>query len=154
MLEKILTRQRFPIWAEEYARSVTLAYNPDCIILFGSTARNEHTPDSDIDVLIIGGRLPDTYRERFRLLMHLRPPFAPLQVQAFSRPEWERMMVEKHVTVLEALQDGVPLHGQDLFARWRQTFETWLARGLRRTRCTWVIPPTLQQAATSQTAAS
>lgn len=153
MLDQIVTTQRFPIWAREYARSVALAYDPDCIILFGSTARDQHTPDSDIDILVIGGRLPDAHRERFRQLIRLRPRFAPLQVQTFTRPEWEHMLAEKHVTVLEALRDGIPLHGEALFARWRQAFETWLSLGLRRTRCTWVIPPALRTATPQMPAA-
>jgi predicted nucleotidyltransferase len=144
MLEMILSTERFSVWAREYARSVARAYDPDCIILFGSTVRNQQTRNSDIDILIIGGNLPDTYRTRFRLLMRLRPAFAPLQVQTFTRQEWERMMDEKHVTVLEALQEGVALHGQALFARWRQTFQDWRQLGLRRTACTWVIPPALR----------
>ena len=53
-------------------------------------------------------------------------------------------MIEKPVTVLEALNDGIPLHGQELFAEWRREFERWLALGLRRTDCTWSLPPALR----------
>ena len=144
MLEEVLSTQRFLAWAVEYARSVALAYDPDCIILFGSTARNQQTPNSDIDLLVIGGKLPADHRLRFRQLMRLRPRFAPLQVQTFTRAEWDRMMAEKHVTVLEALKDGISLHGQELFARWRGMFEDWLRLGLRRTDCSWVVPSELQ----------
>ena len=144
MLEKILTTRQLPIWAEEYARSVALVYNPDCIILFGSVARNAQKQDSDIDVLVIGGDLPTNHRERFRLLMHLRPQLAPIQVQTFARADWERMMADKHVTVLEALRDGKALHGPALFAQWRHQFQHWQDLGLRRTDCTWVIPPALR----------
>ena len=73
MLEKILTTRHLPIWAEEYAQSVAAAYNPDCIILFGSVARGAQKQDSDIDILVVGGDLPASHRERFRLLMRLRP---------------------------------------------------------------------------------
>jgi hypothetical protein len=144
MLETILSPARFPIWASEYARSVAQAYDPDCIILFGSVARGKHTRESDIDILVIGGELPDAHRQRFRQLMRLRPRFAPLQVQSFTRGEWDEMLAEKHVTALDALQDGIPLHGEELFARWRRTFERWQALGLRRTDCAWIIPPALR----------
>lgn len=141
MLEKTLTTAQLPIWAEEYAHSVASVYHPDCIILFGSVARNIQKQDSDIDVLVIGGDLPINYRERFRLLMRLRPQLAPVQVQTFTRAEWEMMMADKHVTVLEALRDGKALHGQRLFTQWRQQFRHWQDLGLRRTNCSWVIPP-------------
>jgi len=146
MLEELLSTQRFVAWAAEYARSVALAYDPDCIILFGSTARNQQTSDSDIDVLVIGGNLPADHRLRFRQLMRLRPRFAPLQVQTFTRAEWDCMITEKHVTVLEALKDGIPLHGEELFARWRAMFEDWLSLGLHRTKSSWVLPATLLDA--------
>ncbi|RIK35208.1 MAG: hypothetical protein DCC55_31025 [Chloroflexi bacterium] len=141
MLEQILTTDQLPVWAEEYACSVATAYQPDCIILFGSVARNAQQKGSDIDILVIGGDLPADPRERFRLLMRLRPLLAPIQVQSFTRAEWERMMARKHLTVLEALSDGRPLHGRPLFARWRRQFQHWREQGLRRTGCSWVVPP-------------
>ena len=144
MLEKLLTPQMLPIWAEGYALSVAVAYDPDCIILFGSVARNAQKQDSDIDILVIGGALPANYRERFRLLMRMRPHLAPIQIQTYTRAEWEKMMADKHVTVLEALRDGKALHGQELFVQWRQQFQRWQDLGLRRTDCTWVIPPVLR----------
>ena len=151
MLETLLTPQQLPVWAEEYAQSVASIYDPDCIILFGSVARGAQKQDSDIDILIIGGDLPDNPRERFRLLMRLRPRLAPIQVQTFALSEWERMMADKHVTVLEALRDGKPLHGQEAFAQWRWQFQHWLDLGLRRTDCTWVIPPALRGEPARQT---
>ena len=75
--------------------------------------------------------------------MRLRPLLAPIQVQSFTRVEWEQMMATKHVTALEALRDGKALHGQRLFARRRWQFRRWEGLGLRRTECSWVIPPAL-----------
>ncbi len=76
--------------------------------------------------------------------MRLRSLLAPIQVQAFTHAEWERMMARKHLTVLEALSDGKPLHGGPLFARWRRQFQRWQEQGLRRTECSWVAPPALR----------
>ncbi|MCB0073455.1 MAG: nucleotidyltransferase domain-containing protein [Caldilineaceae bacterium] len=139
MLEKILTTEQLPIWADQYANTVANAYAPDCIVLFGSVARNEHKVDSDIDILVIGGDLPDDATLRFRELMRLRPALAPIQVHAYSRDEWEAMMMQKHLIVLEALNDGKVLHGERLFAQWRQRFREWKEEGLRRTDCSWIV---------------
>jgi predicted nucleotidyltransferase len=143
MLETILTTHQLPIWAEEFSRSVVAAYRPDCVILFGSVAQGAQTQDSDIDILVIGGDLPADHRARFRLLMRLRPLLAPIQVHSFTRGEWDQMMATKRVTALEALRDGRALHGQRLFARWRRQFRRWEGLGLRRTECSWVVPPAL-----------
>jgi|GEM_PF-754094 len=149
MHQPILHAEHHRSWAEEYAASLVSAYAPDCIILFGSVARQEQAPDSDIDILVIGGNLPENQRQRFRLLMRLRPRFAPIQVQSFSRAEWERMVTVRHVTILEALNDGVALYGQRLFGRWRRQFERWQQLGLRRERCAWILPSDLKMAARS-----
>ena len=54
------------------------------------------------------------------------------------------MLADKHVTVLKALRDGKALYGERLFARWHRHFRRWQAQGLRRTACSWVIPPALR----------
>jgi predicted nucleotidyltransferase len=145
MLEELLSTSRFRTWAEEYAQRVVLAYQPACIILFGSVARNQHTTNSDIDILVIGGDLPQNQQERFRKLIRLRPVLAPLQVQTFTCAEWEAMLSEKHVTTLEALQDGIPLYGKTLFAGWRRQFRSWLKMGMRRVEGAWIISPVQRQ---------
>ena len=145
MLEQILTPNQLPIWADEFAAAVATAYHPDCIILFGSVARNTQQQDSDIDIIVIGGDLPASHRERFRLLMNLRPRLAPLQVQSFTLAEWDAMMKKKHLSVLEALTDGKALYGQQLFNRWRRQLHHWQTQGLHRTRSAWVIPPLLRE---------
>lgn len=144
MLDKLLTTEQLPIWAEEYARQIAAAYNPDCIILFGSVARDDQTHGSDIDILVIGGDLPTESRQRFHRLMALRPRLAPIQIQTFTLAEWEAMLARKHVTALEALMDGRALHGADRFRLWRAQFQGWQEQGLRRTSCSWVIPPALR----------
>ncbi|MCB0157502.1 MAG: nucleotidyltransferase domain-containing protein [Caldilineaceae bacterium] len=142
MLEKILTTKQLPVWADQYAQAVAAAYQPDCIILFGSVARGEQDTDSDIDILVIGGELPGDQRSRFRELMRLRPVLAPIQVHAYSRDEWESMMAQQHLTVLEALHDGQALYGESLFKQWRRRFHEWEEQGLQRTGCSWVVPNT------------
>ena len=131
----------FHAWATEFADSVANTYRPDCIILFGSVARGEQTRSIDIDLIVIGGELPANQSERFRALMGLRPRFAPIQVQSFTHAGWNQMLSEQHVTVLESLHDGIPLHGQALFKRWRRQFKRWEQHGLCRDTCAWVLPP-------------
>lgn len=140
MQETLLTTDQLPIWADEFAQAVASTYSPGCVILFGSVARQEQQLDSDIDIIVIGGNLPENRSERFRLLMRLRPRLAPIQVQSFTLDEWKVMMDEKHLTVLEALSDGKVLHGVDLFRQWREQFKNWQHRGLRRTDRAWTIP--------------
>ena len=38
---------------QTYAASVARTFRPERIVLFGSCARGAHTPDSDVDILVI-----------------------------------------------------------------------------------------------------
>ena len=132
--------------AYDYAHLVTEAIKPDCIILYGSVARNQNGLDSDIDILVIGGNLELNWFERLIQLSSLINDNGPIEAIGYTRAEWEHMMKDKHVTVLEALNDGIPLHGEDVFAQWRTEFEHWQALGLRQIPACWILPPVLQPA--------
>lgn len=80
--------------------------HPQKIILFGSTARGEAGPDSDIDLLLI----LDAFESRFaemtrasRLLAHLRVPIDVLVYSAKEVEQWGDVV--NHV-INEALLDG------------------------------------------------
>jgi len=140
MLLQTSSRTQLLEWATEFANDVADTYRPDCIILFGSVARGEQTRSSDIDLIVIGGDLPENQRERFRTLMALRPRFAPIQVQSFTRTEWNQMRSERHLTALESLNDGILLHGKALFKGWRRQFKRWQQQGLHRDVSAWILP--------------
>ncbi len=51
----------------EIVRRITSVVKPDKIILFGSAAQGEMTPDSDIDLLVIEKDVPSPRAESVRL---------------------------------------------------------------------------------------
>lgn len=132
--------------ADHYAFLVSKTVEPDCIILYGSLARNQANLDSDIDILVIGGNLEPNWFKRLNQLSRLVNGNGPIEAIGYTRTEWESMMREKHVTVLEALHDGIPLYGYNVFAQWRTEFEHWQALGLRQIPACWILPPVLQPA--------
>jgi len=63
-----------PDLIEEIVRRVTSAVHPLRVILFGSTARGEMSPESDIDLLIVvpdGTKRRETSRKAYRALSGL-----------------------------------------------------------------------------------
>ncbi len=128
---------------EHYCRRVIQEVEPECIILHGSVAKGTYTVKSDIDLLVIGGDLPQRFLERIYLLLSLNDSGAPIEPLAYTVEEFVQMLEAKHLTALEALSFGLPLYGDKLFQEWAGIVADWRARGLRRTTCSWVIPPYL-----------
>ncbi|NOX61238.1 MAG: nucleotidyltransferase domain-containing protein [Chloroflexi bacterium] len=128
-----------------YCQRVVESFKPDCIILHGSVARGEMHQHSDIDILVIGGEFPKNFFQRLYLLNRLRTGDAPIEAVAYSMAEWEQMMKNLHLTVLEALEWGVPLYGEPLFATWKAQFENWKRQGLKRNKHSWAAPASWRQ---------
>ena len=130
---------------EQFCNRVEESFHPDCIILHGSIARDTYHPSSDIDIIVISDRLLKNFLERAYELNRLREGNAPIEVVGYTLLEWEQMMEQLHLTVLEALYWGVPLHGQVLFEQWKSRLEEWKSKGLRREEMSWLVPQTLKQ---------
>ncbi|PWD97996.1 nucleotidyltransferase domain-containing protein [Marinilabilia rubra] len=94
-------------------KSVVKKENPDArIILFGSEARGDSRPDSDIDVLILLNKYPLTYSDRsavtgplFDLELETGVVVSPV---VFSRKEWENRPFKTPFYV-NIQNEGVPL---------------------------------------------
>ncbi len=128
-----------------YCQRLIKTVQPDCIILHGSVARGVDDKDSDVDLLVIGGKLPDNFFERLYLLNRLREDDTPIEAVGYSLPEWEKMMQNLHLTTLEALEWGVPLYGESLFYEWRTRFESFKRQGLSRGKNSWTVPAALRR---------
>jgi len=70
--------------------TIITGYDPDKIILFGSFARNEHTPDSDLDILIVK-ETDHSFVERQRTVRSLfdKQPFA-MDILVYTPAEFEK----------------------------------------------------------------
>jgi len=128
---------------QEFCQRVVENVQPDCIILHGSVARGTYTARSDVDLVVIGGRLPENFLDRLSTLARLHDGSTPIEVIGYTLAEWQRMMRNFHLTVLEALHWGIPLYGEELFRQWQIRLERAKAVGLTRGRTSWRIPPEL-----------
>jgi hypothetical protein len=89
-------------------------------------------------VVVIGGPLPEKIFDRLDLLARLKRGI-PVSIDAFpyTEAEFERMLDNLHVTALDCMYEGIPLHGKDYFERLRPKFDEYVARGLRRGKAAW-----------------
>jgi uncharacterized protein len=86
------------------------AKNPVKVVLFGSHARGDAGPDSDLDFLVVERDLGDRHAEMVRLGRELRPLGIPVDVVVVSEryaEDWEGV---EGSMVHAALTEGRVLH--------------------------------------------
>jgi len=65
---------------EEVTRRILAVSNPTKIIVFGSHARGEDTPHSDLDILVVLDQVESTRAESIRLRRALRDLMYPIDI--------------------------------------------------------------------------
>jgi uncharacterized protein len=102
-----------PVLAE-ILRAIVSRVNPRKIILFGSRARGDANPDSDIDLLIVEDvpvaakqppweRVGDLYR-------HLPPARPPTDLLLYSRDSVDRLQDNASHIIGRALREGTTVY--------------------------------------------
>ena len=98
------------------AEAVQSAVVPDTVILFGSRARGDHRPDSDVDLLIISkpgtmaatGLAQRVAREHFRL----NPPRLGVDMVTMDLDKFNYCRRAKNHIAAQALRDGVVMNDE------------------------------------------
>jgi uncharacterized protein len=80
------------------------------VILFGSHARGDATPDSDLDFLVVEPEVKSKRAEMVRLRDSLRPLRVPADVLVTSRAVFEDWRDTPNNVLFEAWTEGRPLH--------------------------------------------
>lgn len=91
--------------------TLVAAANPQRIVLFGSHARGDAGPHSDLDLLVVEKEVPHRAREMVRLSRALRPLRVPVDVLVVTEEELERYGKEPGSVYWWALKEGRVLHG-------------------------------------------
>jgi predicted nucleotidyltransferase len=98
----------------EMVDTIVREANPDTVILFGSRARGDARPDSDVDLLIVEPEpfspLRSRRQETARLYLALRRLARPKDLLLYSRDEFERLKDSGHPIIGRALREGKVLH--------------------------------------------
>jgi len=90
--------------------------DPETIILFGSRARGEAGPDSDVDLLVVESEPFSAQRSRFhemnRLYMALRNMPVSKDLLLYSRDEFDKWKTSLNHVVGRACREGKVLHAR------------------------------------------
>lgn len=99
------------------AQAVVDAVHPEKVILFGSRARGETQPHSDIDLAIIEAEDFDDNRTRWNELRRIRealkPFFVPKDILVFSRAEESKAARFRSHVLTTANEEGRVLYERE-----------------------------------------
>jgi uncharacterized protein len=95
----------------DIVRRVVEAAQPEKIVLFGSAARGEMGPDSDIDLLVIKGGKFNRWRLTTAIYRHLRGKGAPVDVVLVTPEEVARYGDSPYLVIRSALSGGKVVYG-------------------------------------------
>ena len=91
---------------DEAARRIAAAAPGARVILFGSQARGEAGPDSDVDLLVVEPHVPDRFGEIVRLQRVLAPLRLPADVVVVSEAHVGEWGDVQNTMLREALREG------------------------------------------------
>ena len=91
---------------DEAARRIAAAAPGARVILFGSHARGEAGPDSDVDLLVVEPRVEDRFAEIVRLQRVLAPLRLPADVIVVSEDQVEEWGDVQSTMLHDALREG------------------------------------------------
>lgn len=85
------------------------AYDPECVVLFGSYARGTATSDSDVDLLVILSFEGKSFWKSLEITNRVNPPFA-VDVLARRPDDTQRRYAQGDPLIREALDQGRVLY--------------------------------------------
>jgi len=92
--------------------------SPDTVILFGSRARGDHRPNSDLDLLIVCGNdvVVPTARARKAVKAHfeLNPPRLAADVVPIRKDKFDYCRHAKNHVAGQAMRDGIIMGGKNI----------------------------------------
>lgn len=140
VVERLGLPERFSQTLISYVARLVGRLEPQCVVLFGSLAKGTYTTASDIDLVVVSSLLPESFHERLACLQELNDTRRAIDAFGYTPEEFHRMLTQGHVTALDAVADGVAVHGKAYFAELQQLFQAMVQRGLHRSPCSWVLP--------------
>ncbi len=121
---------------QEVVSRLLRRYRVHAVILFGSRARGDWGPWSDIDLLVIAD-FDKPYLDRLAELLDLVADISePLEFHPYTLDEALTMLRKLNPLIIDALWEGKVLYSDEKFKILQEEFQKLLKRGLKRSNTT------------------
>ena len=104
-----------PAVLADIVKRIVRAAGPEKIVLFGSAARGEMGPNSDIDLLVIKGGKYDYWRVLTKIYRHLSGDGAAVDVVLVTADDAERYRDTHCLVICPALKEGKVIYDAQAF---------------------------------------
>jgi predicted nucleotidyltransferase len=117
-------------------------YSAKFIVLFGSSAKGNYNQRSDLDLLIVTDSLKGTYFDKHLKMQEMNP--GGIDFFVYSTTEFEQMVKEFHLIVLEALPEGIFVYDEGEGRKYKKYLEDIIKEGkIKKLDHGWKISETL-----------
>jgi uncharacterized protein len=98
---------------EKIKEIIVKEYQPDRIILFGSQAREDNAPESDIDILVISDRESELprYKRGLKVRLKLAGIKTPLDLLFYTHSEFTKYQGVRQSFTAAVAKEGVVIYG-------------------------------------------
>jgi len=97
--------------ADRITKILVQNYKPQRVILFGSAARGDDRPGSDLDILVVKNTNKQYYDRVFEAMKYVKTDKS-LNMIIFTPEEFEKAQNEKRVFIKQVLKYGINLYEQ------------------------------------------
>jgi predicted nucleotidyltransferase len=117
----------------------------ECVILFGSQARNEAMPHSDIDLIFIGDFKKKFIKRSKIIYDNFNFEIGKgLDAFCYTPLEFETMFYEGVVSILDSIDEGICLYGEKFFKKFQVLLKKLKEKGLKKDPPVWILPKSME----------
>nr|MDO8118954.1 nucleotidyltransferase domain-containing protein [Candidatus Sigynarchaeota archaeon] len=134
MVEPVDPFVLFRSMIEGISKRITL----HAVVLFGSRAKGKAHKYSDYDLLVIG-EFKESLRNRWDWVVQLTPDVST-DIFCLTPAEFAALFDDFNITAIDAIGDGIILHGTGFIAPYKERYNELVHKGMRKTSCMLVRP--------------
>lgn len=129
-------------YLKHFIKKMEEFYTLECVILFGSQARSDFKPYSDIDLIIVGD-FKEKFIDRGKFFHEKHNYIVGLDAFCYNPQEFNKMFNKGTVSILDAIDEGICILGSNFFNHYKEKLIKLKKIGLKKDPPVWILPKSM-----------